>query len=215
MIILDIEVKNVFEEFNIVVNSAQFIAIFTRDKELQKKEVQLIDLYVKKLDDLLIKNGLIEDELNLIAFLKYSINSVKLEIQMIVLLKENKIDLAWTALIQAQSLISIAMSNHPFDANQLINYHNRLNEYEKLLFPQIMFASVGGIIRETRCSICELEYEECDHMKGKFYSGKLCVREICKMDLEEVSMVENPASKMNRQLKVMYKGKNVDIFTLK
>jgi hypothetical protein len=215
MIILDIEVKNIFEEFNIVADNAQFIAIFTRDKELQKKEVELIDFYVNKLDNLLIKNGLTEDELNLISFLKYSINSVKLEIQMILFLKENKIDLAWTALIQAQSLVSIAMSNHPFNSKQLINYTNKLIGYEKLLFPKIMFASVGGIIRETKCSICELEYEECDHMKGKFYSGKLCVREIIKMDLEEVSMVENPASKMNRQLKVMYEGKNVDIFTLK
>ena len=78
-----------------------------------------------------------------------------------------------------------------------------------------MFASVGGIIKKTKCSICELEYEDCDHMKGKFYSGKLCVREIHEIELEEVSIVQNPASKMNRQLRITYKGKDVDIFSLK
>jgi hypothetical protein len=51
-------------------------------------------------------------------------------------------------------------------------------------------------------------------MKGKFYSGKLCLREIQEMELEEASIVENPASKMNRILTTTFNGKTVDVFTL-
>lgn len=215
MIIIDIEVKNIFEEFNVIADNSQNIAIFSRDIELQKSEVLEIDSYINKLDTLISKEGLTETELNLLLFLKYSIDSVKQEIQMIIHLKLGETDSAWTALILAQNYISIASTNHPFDSNQLNSYINRLEIYEKILFPKIMFASVGGIIKKTKCSICELEYEDCDHMKGKFYSGKLCVREIHEIELEEVSIVKNPASKMNRQLRITYKGKDVDIFSLK
>lgn len=214
MIIIHIEVKNIFEEFDVIAEKAQNIAIFTRDIDLQKNEVLTINLFVEKIDTLMLKSGLIEEELNLLLFLKFTIESVMLEIQMIIQLKENKIDLAWSALIQAQGQISIATKNHPFNPSNLEGFINRLNLYEKLLFPKVMFASVGGIIKKTKCTICELEYEDCDHMKGKFYSGKLCLREIHEMELEETSLVENPASKMNRQLTVTYNGKNVDIFTL-
>jgi len=215
MIIIDIEVKNIFEEFNTIADNAQNIAIFSRDIELQKSEVLEIDSYMNKLSSLMSKKGLTETEMNLLLFLKYSIDSVKQEIQMVVNLKLGETNSAWAALILAQNCISIASTNHPFDSNQLNNYINRLEIYEKILFPKIMFASVGGIIKKTKCSICELEYEDCDHMKGKFYSGEMCVREIHKMELEEISMVENPASKMNRQLRITYKGKDVDIFSLK
>lgn len=214
MIIINIAVKNIFDEFDNVAKQSQNIAIFSRDIGLQKEEVLIIDLFIEKLDKLMLEQGLIEEELNLLLFLKFTIESVKLEIQMIICLKENKTDIAWSALIQAQTHISIAAKNHPFDAEQLNGFINRLDLYEKLLFPKVMFASVGGIFKKTKCSICELEYEECDHMKGKFYSGKLCIREIHEMELEEASLVENPASKMNRQLSIDYKGKNVDIFTL-
>lgn len=214
MIIINIEVKNIFEEFDVIAENAQNIAIFTRDIELQKNEVLTINLFIEKIDSLLLKTGLIEEELNLLLFLKFTIESVLLEIQMIICLKENKIDLAWSALIQAQGQISIATKNHPFNPSNLDGFINRLNLYEKLLFPKMMFASVGGIIKKTKCTICELEYEECEHMKGKFYSGKLCLREIQEMELEEASIVENPASKMNRILTTTHNGKTVDVFTL-
>jgi hypothetical protein len=214
MIIINIEVKNLFEEFNDVAEKAQNIAIFTRDLELQKNEVSAINLFIKKIELSMLNEGLTEEELNLLLFLKFTIESVLLEIQMIIFLKENKIDLAWSALIQAQNNISIAAKNHPFDSNNLNEFINRLELYEKILFPKVVFASVGGIIKKTKCTICELEYENCDHMKGKFYFGKLCVREIHEIELEETSLVENPASKMNRQLTTTYNGKSVDVFTL-
>jgi hypothetical protein len=212
--ISDIHVKRIFEEFNDLADTTQDLAIFTRDIELQKNAVQTIEDYLTNID-LLLESKLPDSELNLLLFLKFTIEAVKLELQMIICLKENKMDTAWTALIQAQSTISIAAGNHPFNSENLNGFIARLDSYEKLLFPKMMFASVGGIIKKTRCSICEQEYEDCDHMKGKFYSGKLCVREIHEMELEEVSMVKNPASKLNRQLGTTYNGQEVDVLTLK
>ncbi len=78
-----------------------------------------------------------------------------------------------------------------------------------------MFLSTGGIIRETKCSICKDDYEECDHMKGKMYNGGLCQREIHKIELEEVSIVDTPANKLCRITTIQSNGKNVDVLTLK
>lgn len=51
-------------------------------------------------------------------------------------------------------------------------------------------------------------------MKGRFYNGELCVREIHEAELEEVSFVENPANKLCRALSATFDGKEVDPFTL-
>ncbi len=215
IVIENIQVKNIFEEFNDFADISQNIAIFTRDIELQKNAVKNIETFVERIDVLMTESTLIDSELNLLLFLKFTIGAVKLELRMIICLKENEMDHAWGALIQAQGCISIASSNHPFNSDNLNGFVMRLDSYEKLLFPKMMFASVGGIIKKTKCSICEMEYDDCEHMKGKFYSGKLCVKEIHEMELEEVSMVENPASKMNRQMGTVYNGKDVNVLTLK
>lgn len=215
IVITNFEVKTIFDEFNVVADIIQNIAIFTRDIGLQENAIQTIEDYVDRIDLLLKNSKLPDSELNLLLFLKFTIEALKSELHMIICLKENKMDAAWGALIQAQSQISIAAGNHPLNSEDLNGFMNRLDSYEKLLFPKMVFASVGGIIKKTRCSICEQEYEDCDHMKGKFYSGKLCVREIHEMELEEVSFVENPASKLNRQLGTIYNGKEVNVLTLK
>jgi hypothetical protein len=212
--ITNIQVKAILEEFNEIADNTQNLAIFTRDIELQKSAVQTIADYIARIDLLLEESQLPESELNLLLFLKFTIEAVKLELHMIICLKENQMDTAWASLIQAQGSISIAAANHPFNHESLDGFIARLESFEKLLFPKMMFASVGGIINRTKCSICGLEYEECNHMKGKFYSGKLCVREVHEMELEEISMVENPASKLNRQLGTTYDGKEVNVLTL-
>lgn len=215
IIIQNILVKNIFEEFNSFADSAQNIAIFSRDIDLQKEKIIDIRKFVERIDELMEVSSLAESELNILLFLKFTIEAVQFELQMITCLKENKMDAAWSTLIQAQNYISIAASNHPLDSNQLNGYIQQLDSYEKILFPKMMYASVGGIIKKTKCSICEQEYQDCDHMKGKFYTGKLCVQEIHEIELEEISLVDNPASKMNRQLETEYNGKKVNYLTLK
>jgi hypothetical protein len=217
MIIQFSEIKELFDEFNEVASKAQNIAIFCRDIELQKEQIQLLTTFIEKLNTLKDsnKNRFSEPELNLILFIIFNIEAVKHELEMLVQLKENKIDMAWASLVRAQTKISVAIANHPFDQKHLQGYLSRLESYEKLLFPKMVFASVGYLIKKTRCAICGLEYEECDHMKGKFYNGELCIREIHEAELEEGSIVENPANKMCRMISTTIDGKEVDALTLK
>lgn len=217
MIIQFIEVRDLLDEFNQVAERAQNIAIFTRDVKLQKAEIETLSDFIEKTNILKAtnKDKYSEQELNLICFILFSIEAVKSELTMIINLKENKMDLAWSSLVHAQTRISIAASNHPFNDGHLTCYIAKLNGYEKLLFPKMMFASVGYLIKKTECSICGLEYEDCNHMKGKFYSGELCVREIHEAELEEASLVENPANKLCRILSLTFDDKEVDPLTLK
>ena len=83
-------------------------------------------------------------------------------------------------------------------ASHLDSYLEHLDALEHHMFPAQMFFSPGMIIREARCSICGQEYGECDHLAGKPYMGELCTREIVHVDLEEVSLVTNPANKHAR-----------------
>lgn len=217
MIIQYLEVKNLFDEFNDVIERADKIAIFTRDIELQKDQVTKLSEFIDKATELKNDNKerFSEPELNLILCLIISADAVKSEISMIISLKRNEMTIAWGHLVQAQNSVAIVARNHPISDGEFLNgYVSKLNSFEKTLFPSMIFASTGGIIKKSICAICKTDYEECYHIKGKMYNGELCVREIHEMDLEEVSLVENPANKLCRQLKISFEGKEVDTFTL-
>lgn len=42
------------------------------------------------------------------------------------------------------------------------------------------------------CSLCGAEDFECDHVPGQFYDADMCVREIYRVELDEVSLVQFP-----------------------
>lgn len=212
--IVNLEVMELLNNFNDIVDNFQRVNYFTRDLIIQKDMLAEIYEYSNELSKLKKSNpNFLDDELNLIAFFELLISSLISELEMIIHLKNDEMDFAWTSLIKAQTDAAFASSNHPINPNQLHGYINKLNMYEKSLFPEMMFSSVGGIIKKARCSICQDDYDECDHMKGKIYKGELCIKEIHEMELEEVSIVENPASKMNRVLQTIFKNETVDVFT--
>ncbi|WP_419927268.1 hypothetical protein [Candidatus Poriferisocius sp.] len=53
--------------------------------------------------------------------------------------------------------------------------------------------SVGCIVRESECSVCHEDPEDCDHISGQAYDGEVCIRIVKKADLFEVSMVDRPS----------------------
>lgn len=217
MIIHNLEVKKIFEEFNLVVKRTERISIFTRDINLQKNEVQTLTEFIERSTQLnrANKTNFLETELNLILCITLSAQALKCELSMIINLKQGEPNYAWGDLVEAQNLISSVARNHPFgDGSQLDGYASKLQAFEKLLFPKMIFASTGGIVNKSKCTICKQDYQECDHIKGKMYSGEICAREIHEMELEEISLVENPANKLCRQLKIEFDGKEVDTFTL-
>lgn len=192
-------------------------AFITVGIEIQKEEIETIQNYLKELSELkseFVKKDL-ENEANLVYCIENSLLAIAYELQMLVHLKEDKMSEAWNNLVRAQVIYGTVISNSPFQSEENDNYLNRLEQYEKLLFPNLYFQSVGGIIKESHCSICNQKSGKCDHIKGKLYKGELCTRVITDIQLEEVSLVENPANKHCRVLSIEQNGKVIDIMSLR
>lgn len=83
--------------------------------------------------------------------------------------------------------------NDRLDITQLVTL---LVEYEKL-YPYSVFLSHGSVKIKSHCSICGEAWNllGCSHMKGYLYWGKVAVEVIEKIDIKEVSIVENPKDK--------------------
>jgi hypothetical protein len=205
------------KEFNEVASIAQRKAYITIGIEIQKEEIESLKCYRKDLSDLkkdFVKRKL-ENEANLIYCIDNSLLAIQYELQMLVNIKEDKMNEAWGNLVNAQVVYETVLSNYPFKLENETGYIERLASYEKLLFPRFLFVSTSGIIKNSHCSICNSEYGKCGHMIGKIYNGELCCRIITEMELEEVSLVENPANKCCRVLTKEENGKKIDIMTLR
>lgn len=205
------------KEFNEMAAIAQKKAFITVGIEIQKDEIETIKNYRAELTALkkeFIERKL-ENEANLVYCIENSLLAVQHELQMLVNIKEDKMSEAWGNLVNAQVTYGTVVRNYPFEFEAANGYTDRLEGYEKLLFPKMFFSSVGGIIKQSNCSICKEPYSKCNHIKGRLYNGELCVREITEMELEEVSLVDIPASKHCRTLTIDYGGKNVDLLTLR
>jgi hypothetical protein len=68
--------------------------------------------------------------------------------------------------------------------------------WEKIQSGELQGFSVGGMISNSKCSICHSEFVVCNHISGKTYNGVECVCEIYQFDLAEVSVVKNPANSL-------------------
>ena len=205
------------KEYNEMAAIAQKKAFITIGIEIQKDEIEVIKIYINDLS--ILKKEFVakklENEANLIFCIENSLRVLQYELEMLVFIKEDKMSKAWDKLVDAQVIFSNVVRNLPFETNSLDGYFNRLNDYEKILFSKLYFQSVGGIIKKSNCSICDNDYENCDHLKGKLYMGEMCCRIIAEQELEEISFVENPANKHCRALTIQIDGKNIDIMTLR
>lgn len=205
------------KEFNEMAQVSQRKAFITVGIEIQKEEIETLTNYRSELKEL--KKQFVErkfeNEANLIYCIENSLLAVQYELQMLVNIKEDKMREAWGNLVNAQVIYGTVVRNYPFELETTNGYVERLEVYEKLLFPKMFFSSVGGIIKKCNCSICKESYGKCNHIKGRLYNGELCVREISEMELEEVSLVQVPANKHCIMLQTTINNKTVDIMTLR
>lgn len=204
-------------EFNQLIDISQTKAVMTVGIEIQKEEIAVLEQYCNELLELkrnFVSRNL-ESEANLVYCIYTSIKVIQHELYMLVFIKEDKMAEAWANLVRAQTLIGTVVRNHPFDANYLYSYMERLASYEKLLFPKMHFQSYGGIIKNSACSICLQDLNTCEHLKGKLYMGELCCRLIYEVELEEISSVDNPANKLSRIISIQNDGKKWDTLTLR
>lgn len=196
---MDAEVIKLLDRFNEVVNDAQKFTFFPRAIEFQKEAVGKLDKLQEEI--IILKKGVVQkadnNSANFLLGLSNAVSALSEELKMFVALKEDEPSKAWDALIFAQQSVSTAIKVHEKFA-YLRGYAQKLHAIEQLFFPPQTFCSPGFVVTKSRCSICNLDYGECDHIKGRAYMGELCVCIIDKCEFLELSMVKDPASKHAR-----------------
>lgn len=192
------------EDFHKTAQECQRFAMMCRSSRLQQEHADKLNAAranATTAKDVAIKAAL-EDEANELLAYEFMLDALRNELEMYVALKRDDPGAAWTHLVNAQMAAGHAVQAHAVAAHLEQAYIPRLHVAEQLLFPKQMFMSVGMIVEEAACSICDAVYGECDHLKGRPYMGRMCVCIIKKSKLLEVSFVEDPANKHCRVLSV-------------
>lgn len=209
------KVKAFQNEFNEVAKECQKFCFMSRAKEFQVEACKKLDMLRKKASAL--KEQMIasmdEDSANAMLSFEEMIDMLVNELKMWIALKEDNPNLAWDFLINAQGAGRTAMQAHEV-ASHLEGYIERLHALEKLLFPPQIFFSPSIVIEHSKCSICGQEYGECDHVVGRAYMGKMCARIITSVkEIREISLVQEPANKHARVLRIRDGGVIRDFLT--
>jgi hypothetical protein len=200
-------VKNKLKEID-----AQFVATFddcerfaclARGKEFQIESCEKLDALLQTIKD--AKRIAIqkkdENAANRLLYYEQLTRTLISELRMWISFKENLPEQAWGHLVNAQTDLKGALM--AFDVGDILDpYVEKLSVLEELLFPKMLFASVGIKPKKKTCSICNSDYEGCDHIKGRAYMGQLCTCIIEECELEEVSIVEDPANKHCRIMSI-------------
>jgi hypothetical protein len=119
------------------------------------------------------------------------------ELHVYILLKNEDAEAAWIKLIDAQGEITMAARASRSITN-LDKKFDFLRGLEKSLFPPQSFMSAGFIVRRQDCSICQDNYEKCDHVAGLPYMGRFCSVVLKDVSADHVALVDAPADRRCR-----------------
>ena len=202
------------DEFNATVKSVERFLNTTTGLEIQVDAIALLERtlgHLHKQKECAIRSQ--DDEIaNVVLGCECVITSLQRELQMWVALKKDDPHAAWDFLIAAQLAAGSAARAHP-SFQRWARHQDRLSLIQELIYPRQLFTSVGGEVTRAQCSICEAEYGVCDHIRGRAYMGEFCTRNIHRMKLSEVSLVEEPADKCCRVTSMSVDGAVRDTLT--
>lgn len=191
-------------EFNDEIKPAHVLLSATRASELQRAEILRLGQVREKVANWKRQAiaGKNEDQANLYLGMECYLASLIAELKMWVLIKDEHPEEAWAALVEAQRQTTDTVRAHRVFADVETNAR-RLLAIEQIVFPPQNFFSAGLIVRRQICTICNRDYNECDHVVGKPYWGEFCHRRLEDVTADHVSMVDDPANKLCR---VTYHG---------
>ena len=192
------------QEFGEIARGSERFAVLCRSSRLhaeQAAQLRAVRARLTEWKKVLIAAA-VEDGANELLAYEFMLDALANELEMYVAFKRDDAGAAWTHLVNAQMAASHAVKAHKAAAHLEQGYVPRLHVIEQLMFPKLMFMSIGFIAEHSECSICGEIYGECDHVKGRPYMGELCACIIKKSKLLEVSLVEEPANKHCRILSV-------------
>ena len=157
-------------------------------RNLQQKSIALKRKAIKKSN---------EDIANMLLGYECVLQALAAELEMWILLKEEKPDAAWDKLIIAQMRSVAAVRAHA-GFKHVLEHHQRLEAIEYLVFPTQIFMSSGLIVEHLKCSICSRDYEDCQHLIGLPYMGQFCSVIPENTTLDHVGIVDCPSDKRCR-----------------
>ena len=176
-------------------DAAEYLWI-TRCSDLQQRKIESVAALRDRVDSRrrLARSKKFEDQANLLLGYQCLAESLVAELRMWIELKQGDPDAAWDDLVRAQQAASAARRAHA-RFGQLEIREERLEAIEQVVFPPQVFMSIGGAATVKTCSVCEEDYESCDHIAGRPYNGELCSCRIEALDLDHVAIVDAPADK--------------------
>jgi hypothetical protein len=180
---------------------ASTLTFLPRGIELQREAIQELEALESAMQVLLdqMSSSNRNDEANQALSMKLLSRGVRHELLMWVSLKEEKWDEAWSNLVEAQESVEDAVRASPISlALNAINYAKKLQTLEMVVFPPQTFNSLGYTATSLVCSICGGNYDECQHIEGRAYLGKLCTFSSAIVGIKEISIVDKPENKRSR-----------------
>lgn len=188
---------------------------FVRAKKHQEQSIEELKSLIADVSEAKensVSRGYPEDA-NVLLCLEYVTWALINELEMVVAIKEERPNDAWDHLIDAQDIAERAFSAHQSTATK-VGYESlllRLETYEKLLFPEQNYVSLGFEVGEMVCTICEDDYVECSHIKGRPYAGEMCNVRLGEPEVDHIAMVDEPFSKSHRMTQTL---NGLDVMTL-
>jgi hypothetical protein len=153
-----------------------------------------------------------ENLANLFLGYEGAIGTVLSELRMWILLKMDKGNLAWEQLIAAQMAALDAARSHKGFAHAAERIP-RLVELESL-FTSATYLSAGFSSSRLECSICEMDYAKCNHLRDMPYMGQLCQVKHHDILGNHVALVKAPADKRCRVISIKTPEGHEDKITL-
>jgi hypothetical protein len=184
------------EHFEQILNEANSLSYIARDSDLQRAAIKTLAELSDTLKDwkreaIESKN---EDRANQVLGMECLAMAIGSELKMWLQLKAEQPEGAWRNLVAAQTETNHAIRAHASFA-KAVGHARYLGAIEAVVFPPQRFLSAGLIVRRQICTICNSDYEDCDHLVGMPYWGEFCFRKLTEFTADHVAIVDEPANK--------------------
>lgn len=188
----------IIEEYNQILDETGKLNYLVRAAELQKEQVEKLKSFKDNIKSFKLQaiQRDDEDKANLFFHFQCILNSHISILEMWIKLKAEDYVEAWFSLVDAQEYVVVALraskNHHGVD-----HYINNLKMIEDVIFPGWpLYNSTGLIETSGNCSICGTQYDNCDHIEGFVYKGRLCQRVNRKpISVEHSALVQHPRDK--------------------
>lgn len=189
------EITEIIGEYNIVIKEFLSLNYLLRDSNLQEIHIGNLEKFKEIIK--FRKHQFIEQKneffANMFFHFQCVLNAIRSNLELWILIKDQKYYEAWVKLVDAQEYLEVALriDGDHYGINDLFDV---LQQIERLIFPGWpLYNSCGFIERGGKCSICNEKFGNCEHLEGIVYMGRLCQRinrEFVRFD--HSALVKNP-----------------------